>query len=388
MKHSHLKLLSMVALLIFIPRSTHGKKTTQKQQPVKVLIEEHDRTKNRRCSSWKLTSNTGFLIFNPTTKTSCKSSEKTSLTITHNQSRICVNGISYPGSELRIIPRDGYAGINGTQFHGSFSITQTNDHTYLINHVDLEEYVCSVLKTESWPGWPVEVNKAFAISSRSYVLAMIKQAQKSTLPYHVKNTNEHQTYKGMHTTSAIHTAVALTKGMVLTHNGQIALTMFDSCCGGVIPAHIEDFDFGKAPYLARTYACTHCSRCKIYAWQKEIHLADISKFIAQFIEYPGVVQQIKIAKKDKARLITQVHVKKGNKKHTLSGKQLYSALPEIKSFCYSIKRKKDTLVFNGKGYGHHIGMCQWGAREMVRDGWHYKRILDFYYPGTVIRKIS
>ena len=57
------------------------------------------------------------------------------------------------------------------------------------------------------------------------------------------------------------------------------------------------------------------------------------------------------------------------------------------STIFTIKKEKDTFTLNGRGYGHHLGLCQWGAREMVRDGWDYRRILKFYYPGITFKKI-
>ncbi len=388
MKNSHLKIVRLFMVLsIITPYRVWSNKAQKTACTVKVLLEEHRHTHDKKMPAWYITSSAGFFLYSPHNKAAHRFLTCSTLIISHHHKKLMINGRAYPGSELRICPKDGYAGINSTQFHGSFSIVQAKDRTYLVNHVDLEEYVFSVLKTESWPGWPVEVNKAFAVSSRSYVMAMIKQMHNSTLPYHFKNTNEHQTYRGMHNSTTIRTAVEQTKGMVLTHNNEPALTMFDSCCGGIIPAHIEDFDFEKVPYLARTYPCKHCKKCRIYSWEKEFHLASITKQLAHLCEHPGTLQEVKVAKKDKAGLVTELHIKKGKQRLPVSGKQLYTALKDIKSYCYTVKKKGDKLIFSGRGYGHHIGICQWGAREMVRDGWPYKRILDFYYPNTKLRTI-
>jgi len=379
--------LSILICIISYP-TIYGGKTQEKSYTVKVLIGEHVPTlRVSKTATWTLTSNTGFLLYNPAQETDWHTIQQKTITVAHNKTQLLINGTPYKSETLRIMPKDGFAGIDGNQFHGSFSIAQMRGRTYLINHVDLEEYVYSVLKTESWPGWPVEVNKAFAIASRSYVIAMIQQMYNSSLPYHVKNTNEHQTYQGMHNTNTIRSAVEQTKGMVLLHNNRPALAMFDSCCGGVIPAHIDDFDFEKAPYLKRTYACTHCARCKIHSWEKKIHISDLNKQLKRMIEFPGLIHHITITQKDKAGLVTHLHMKDGKNSHTVSGKQFYSALKDIKSFCYTMHKKADTLIISGKGYGHHLGMCQWGAREMVRDGWPYKTILAFYYPGTHIKKM-
>lgn len=334
-----------------------------------------------------MVTSTGFMLYdkhNPHIKYEIKD---TKLAIQYKKNTIWINGKSHNVSHLHIIPKNGYSGINEHTYCGSLSLVKNNDRLLMVNHVDLEEYVYAVLKTESWPGWPVEVNKAFAIASRSYALAMIKQANIQKLPYHIKNTNAHQTYQGTHSNQTIRQAIEQTRSICLTYNNEPILAMFDSCCGGVIPAHIDDFDFTKVPYLARTYPCKHCKRCRIYSWQNEFPLPIFNQRIGTILNKPASFKDLKIAKKDKAGLVKEVHLK-GKNSQTISGKQLYGAMKEIKSFCYTVKKKKDTLLFSGRGYGHHIGICQWGAREMVRDGWHYKRILNFYYPGTTLMKLT
>jgi stage II sporulation protein D len=57
-------------------------------------------------------------------------------------------------------------------------------------------------------------------------------------------------------------------------------------------------------------------------------------------------------------------------------------LSKVRSFCFEIAVNANQVIFQGKGIGHHMGLCQWGAREMVRQGYDYKAILNFYYPDT------
>ena len=73
---------------------------------------------------------------------------------------------------------------------------------------------------------------------------------------------------------------------------------------------------------------------------------------------------------------------------TLTGEQVYRLSTKIKSFSFSITKKGKTITFKGKGFGHHFGLCQWGAREMVRRGFDFKEILDFYYPDTTLLRFS
>lgn len=368
--------------------STPSTITLKKSPIVRVLLDTLTTpAKGAQPRAWSFECEYGFVLYDPDKPINRWQYKEKNLEITYKHHAIYINEKKCIYPQLRIIPKNGYAIIDGKQFHGTFHVTPHNGQLALINHVDLEEYVCAVLKTESWPGWPVEVNKVFAIMSRSYVLAMIKQAKDRHAPYHVKNTNDHQTYQGMHECKTIKKAVEQTRGLVLLYDNQPALAMFDSCCGGVIPAHIEDFDFEKAPYLARPYACEHCKRCRIYTWHAEIPAAEFHQKVSHLFHIGDRIQKVQVAKQDRAGLVKELTLHGSLHKESASGKQMYGAFKEIKSFCFTIEKEENTFVLQGKGFGHHIGLCQWGAREMVRDHWNYKQILSFYYPGTTIRKL-
>lgn len=308
------------------------------------------------------------------------------LTVANQNGNFYVNGKRVRGTQLFLESSEGQISFAGNTYKGLLWLVKNNTQVMVINCLEIEDYVYSVLRTESWPGWPLEVNKVLAIASRTYVVSMVLNAKKTKRIYHVKNTNEHQTYSGIHSCAITKCAVQETRGMFLSHENRPIVAMFDSCCGGIVPAHIDGVNFGDAPYLAREYACTHCKRCKIYSWEvayspAELEVA-IQKQIPTFKKFHGM----SIAKNDKAGLVQEA-VFHGLPQSVLTGKKLYSLLPGIKSFCFSVKKKQEKIVFNGRGYGHHLGLCQWGAREMVRDGWDYKRILQFYYPNTEFMRL-
>jgi len=278
--------------------------------------------------------------------------------------------------------------IDDRCYQGTIYLVHHNDKILLINKLLIEDYVCAVLRTESWPGWPLEVNKAFAIASRSYVMAYLIKARASNKPYHVKNTNTHQTYQGFHTNQILRQAVDETKGIVLSYNHQPIIAMFDCCCGGLIPADIEDINAADAPYLARTYACTFCKKCKIFAWKKEFDSTTFIKRLQQEIPQLKSITKIAVSRYDKAGITKEITLHDGKAIYKLSGKKLYTLFSEIKSFCFSVTKKKNTIMVDGKGFGHHRGICQWGAKQMVDEGWDYKKILQFYYPGTKFMQIK
>jgi stage II sporulation protein D len=101
----------------------------------------------------------------------------------------------------------------------------------------------------------------------------------------------------------------------------------------------------------------------------------------------GRIKGCRISKKDPAGLVQEIELQTTKGKQTVSVKQLYAALKEMKSFCFTLACRSGNVTLNGRGYGHHVGLCQWGAREMVRQGWDYSAILQFYYPGTTFMQL-
>jgi stage II sporulation protein D len=278
--------------------------------------------------------------------------------------------------------------FNKNKYVGMFYLIRQGTDILLINSLDIDDYLLSVVFSEGWPGWPMEVNKALVVASRTYLVEKILQANKSKRPYHIVNSIKHQTYKGHHKFIKLKQAVDETRNIFIAYNGHPIVAMFDSCCGGVIPAKIEGLDCKKHPYLARTKPCTYCKKSWIYNWKKELSKLEITEVLRK--DHPDLqeIKDIKVTERDPAGLVKQVFVIAPHKKLSISGKKMYSLFPSIKSFCYTIKKKGKGYIFQGKGYGHHMGLCQWGSLGMVEDGWNYKSILQFYYPETEFMQLS
>lgn len=300
-----------------------------------------------------------------------------------------INGVTIKEKMVRVDPLEGHNILyQGREYQGSLLFIIDQEHCFIINQIDLEDYVYAVLKSESWPGWPLEVNKAFAIASRSYALVKYLEAKKTKKPYHIKNTNAHQTYNGFHTNYILKRAVEETAGLILTHNKKPIIAMFDCCCGDVIPAHLNTIDFKKAPYLARKVPCTFCKSSKIYQWKLEFDSDEFQTIISSSGIVIEQIRDVYVSKKDKAGAVEEIIIQDRHQHHSLTGKQFYALFSKVKSFCYSIAKKGKKIYITGKGYGHHLGICQWGARNMINYGWSYRSILQFYYPGTHFMKLT
>jgi len=372
-------ILTTVFFLFYLPLCGVVKSKRQRCSiKINVLLDDCNKESS---TQWNFVSQKGFAVSLGTQRGIKKKTRARKITIDVKNGVPFCNGKKLTQT-IRISPRGGHINFNGITYDGNFFIMSHKDIIVCINQVELEDYVATVLKTESWPGWPLEVNKVFAIACRSYGAYKKLEARRNKQPYDVKNSNVHQTYKGRHDVSVLRDAVEQTAGVVLGFEAKPILAMFDCCCGGIIPAHIDDFDFSKAPYLARTYACTYCKQSSLYSWQVSYEHALFEALVKSHKQEISRLFDIHIIQKDKAGLVTEVRLRGPKTQVTVSGKKLYSMLKDVKSFSFDVHKKSGKIVFTGRGFGHHLGLCQWGARQMVRDGWGYKSILRFYYPGT------
>lgn len=343
-----------------------------------VSISEH--------STWHISCNDEISLCEP--KSSLKKNWGKEVTIGLKNGLIYLDGKLFKKSALQIEATNNANLIfNNKEYQGSFLIIKDGEKFLLINKVELENYIYSVLRTESWPGWPLEINKAFAIASRSYVIAKLLETKKIKSLYHVKNTNLHQTYQGTHKIERLRQAVEETKGILLAHNNKPILAMFDSCCGGIIPAKMKGVDFKNCPYLARAHECDHCKTCKLYSWKIEYTKKDFEDILRK--ELPKIKNCKKITvHKDDAGIVQRVNIYDISRHYYLSGKKFYSLFSSIKSFAFDISQELNKVILKGNGFGHHLGICQWGAKKMIDDGWNFKQVLQFYYPGTNFIKIK
>jgi len=309
---------------------------------------------------------------------------QTYLSISYDGSIFWLHDTPIPVKRLHVYPRGAHASLTygDTPYAGSFVITVSEGTIYTVNIVDIESYVFSVLRWEGWPGWPNEVYKAFAIMCRTYVADKVgKERERSQRLYDIQASNAHQTYKGIHPYTRLQQAVDATRGLVLAYHGKPILAMYDACCGGVIPAYMEDVDFERAPYLARWYPCTFCSSYRIYRWQYTYTISQLYEVLSAYVSVPRF-EHISIAYRDDAGVARSLYLHHDGSYTIVSADTLAAACKHLRSLCFATTRQMHAIMLHGYGFGHHLGLCQWGAREMVRHGWDHQRILHFYYPSV------
>jgi stage II sporulation protein D len=292
---------------------------------------------------------------------------------------------------LLVRPSEGSIMCDGVPYYGSLYLVIENNkqRAMLINCLDLEDYVYSVVYAEGLPCWPLEMNKALAIAIRTYAAEMIYKQTGKARPYHIKSTIIHQVYAGKPSSMQLRRAVDETRGIILTYDEKPIIAMYHICCGGVVPAHTRGINFKQAPYLARTKPCTFCKGLKNYHWQVTCSRNELETLFQSYFPHLGRLRHVRVARTDKSGVVQEVEIIGRGGVFRLSGKKIYAILKGAHSACFTIEQVGRSVIFKGRGYGHHMGMCQLGACELVKkQQYNFKQVLCFYYPGARFMRIK
>jgi len=302
-------------------------------------------------------------------------------------------GISISGQQLsspiKLLAQDGQERIRlgGNLYKGDILIRATPDKKLdIIEYLPLEEYLYGVLPYEMSPDWPLEALKAQAVASRTYALKNINPSR----DYDVSNGVEMQVYSGTKKiNSRIIEAVNATRGEVLKYKGRMIMAFFHANCGGhttsVSSAWHEDV---IKPLSGVTDP--FCSGSSHYRWDVYIPAADLLKFIQAEGSTALRIKSVKIAKTDRSGRAVSLRFATDAGAATVPVSELRKRVGtyEFRStLITSITPTKNGYQFEGRGWGHGVGMCQEGAREMAYRGKNYKKILRLYYPGAAITDI-
>lgn len=267
---------------------------------------------------------------------------------------------------IEVTSPDNILEFNGKKLRGGLLIYKQSNFL-VVNRVDIESYLKGVVPCELRTN-EIEALKAQIVASRTFALNLIKP---DTEEYDITSGVEAQVYKGISAeVDFINKAIEETQGIVCTYDGKIIEAKYCSCCGGRTAN-------GKANYL-KSVSCQFCKGYPNYKWKCEYEKED-------FFDKLGVNgSSVEITKKDKSGRVEEIEI--AGTDCTITGEQLRAKLG-LKSRFFEIKNEGDKIIIDGKGYGHGIGLCQFGAVEMAKKGFDYKSILQYYYSGIRIEKL-
>ena len=267
--------------------------------------------------------------------------------------------------------------LMGTGYTGSIGIWKGDGGLYIINELPLEEYIKDVVAAEVGSDWDMEALKAQAVISRTY--ALYQKRINGDSFYHIASSVLHQAYKGKNPDARIAYAVSETSGQILIFDGSPIEALYHSTCGGRTENPEEVF--GKSyPYLKSTESS--CDLSPYSSWERKIQLEEIER--ALNIQN---IKEIRVKSFTSTKRVKQLNIKNRSGITTINATDFRKALgwSRLPSTNFTLSHHGDLILFEGKGYGHGVGLCQWGALKMARDGKNYREILSFFYPGAVIQ---
>ena len=282
--------------------------------------------------------------------------------------------------ELIVEPEnDGYVWIGDRWYRGTTRLILQDNGITAINNVDLEQYLYSVVGAEAVSSWPIAALKAQAVAARSY--ALYKRNVESNGIYDVDTTIGTQVYKGLDSEyTTTHEAVNSTLGQIMTYNNEVILAAFHSSSGGYTE-NVEDIWTSPLPYLRSVVDYDHES--PVFEWQQIVPVSKIRNLVAGIGKVKGL-QPAEIT--PRGRVIT-MKVTGDRGTTTISGKKLRKTL-DLRSTLFRVSTDGDNLHIKGRGFGHGLGLSQWGAYYLAQQGVNYHQILAHYYQSASLNKIE
>ena len=322
------------------------------------------------------------------------------------------------GGEVKAVARDGVVVIEGKEYRGNVIFRPKDGKITVINELYTDDYVKGVIAKEMPASWPNEALKAQAVAARCFAYSSL--GKHSDYGFDVCSTTNCQVYGGVtaETASTIRAADE-TAGMVVCYNGRIISTLFGSSNGGYMEA-AQNVWSGNYPYFQTVrdeYERTE--EISSAVWTVEFTAQEIKDKLAASGVNIGDITGMEVVKTSESGRVLEVCVygTTGSKSYTKNAarsflglkSQLYTITPPESEKVYCIgaggqaaisgnyyvitehglelrgsNRTDDKYIISGRGYGHGVGMSQWGAYHMSQAGFNYQDILTYYYRGTQV----
>jgi SpoIID/LytB domain protein len=325
-------------------------------------------------------------------------------------------------------------------FRGGLRLIKRGDGLTVINDVPLEEYVKSVISSEMSASCPIDLLKAHAVISRSWLMApkvppapLPKPAdsheiirwyeRESHTDFDVCADDHCQRYQGITKafSDAASEAVNATRGEFLLYDGKICDARFSKSCGAITELFATAWEDRDVPYLKSVYDGPDESRsCNaedlirsslpaycdtrdadllgrilpgfdqetqdFYRWRVEYSKNELGELIKDRLGVSlGAIQELQALARGPSGRIYRLKIT-GEKDYLILGKELEIRRALSRSHLYSsafvVDKEGGRLILRGAGWGHGVGLCQIGAAVMANQGKNYKEILAHYYKGS------
>jgi stage II sporulation protein D len=258
----------------------------------------------------------------------------------------------------------------------------------IVNELALEDYVVGVLRAETSERWPLETLRAQAIVARTY--AAYHRMLNAGKPYHIVASTAHQVYAGrVPAASPIWEAVRETAGLVLYWEGELFPAFYHSASGGYTEDPRTVFAARNMPAL-KAIRDEFSAAAPYFYWTLDLRLTELGEILRRSGVDVGTVAAIEVTERTpslRAAIVT-VHGARGSARLRGNDFRRMLGYESLRSTLFAVAVDGAMARFAGRGYGHGVGMSQWGAKGMAEQGYAAEKILQYYYPGTILGALN
>jgi stage II sporulation protein D len=285
------------------------------------------------------------------------------------------------------VAASSFIAINGKKYRGLVEVLPADRGLLVVNQLPLEDYLVGLINCEISSQWPIEAVKAQAVIARTYAIYQ-RENRKNSL-YHLESSVLDQVYEGcgIEDSRAVR-GVRDTAGEVLTYKGAVIQAFYHSSCGGHTEAAANVWG-ASADYL-QGVDCKYCLSAPSIKWELTLPYRKIESLLKAGGYQLAGLREIRPGGRNRSGRLTEVVLLTDKGKFSLNSVKFRKALGYgvIKSTNFDVMNGDDNARFTGAGYGHGVGLCQWGAKQRAGDGFDCREILSYYYPGTKVERYS
>ncbi len=380
--------------------SINSGSNTESLSEVRVLLEENT-------AAWFLTIQNEVYLFQDGKKIALIRKGNTIQCYNENYIlKLVVQDKEFEGENFKLVPAyDNFVQMNGARYKGIIFIYPAGETVGVINHLSLEDYVKGVLTKEMPIGTGeqnIEALKAVAICIRTYAINRMKNG--NTLFDLFKDTRD-QVYGGLDAEHPLsNKAVEETKGLILKYDGEPATIYYHSTCGGMTESSQNIFTREEVPYL-KSIEDGYPPNCIIsnrFSWKEKYSNEVFTKRLIDaslLAEGDYSIKEININSRFSSGRVNEMEIVVQDRSGNESSIKIYGnsirniiktadGSMSLWSTLFDVDKTGSEIIINGKGFGHGVGLCQWGAIGLSRNGSNYKEILEHYFPGTELGSLD
>jgi stage II sporulation protein D len=285
-----------------------------------------------------------------------------------------------------ILTSPGYLSILGKKYKGKILFYPGNNRDiWIINELPLEEYLVGLVNKEISSQWPLAAVKAQVVAARTY--AYYQKEKRADNPFDVEATVNDQVYAGVEfEDERARKAVRETAGEVILYQGKPIFAVYHACCGGKTesPGYVWSGDY---PYL-KSISCLYCLDSPHFVWNYQFEMDKLEKILQERGNGHLPIKEIIVGPRNESKRITKIIIRRAGDDLEIPAPEFRQLLgyDQLRSTNFWVKKVNRTFSFAGLGWGHGVGLCQWGAKGMAETGTDYQSIIKYYYQNVEIGK--